>query len=225
MRTRTAFPVVAALLAAFSLVSSLSAEAIAFSHGFSHVNAPQADTFLQSSSNARKYGEWQSPAVTYWGPAANDVPANLTYRFDFGAPSAEVEIFASLASFNFVWGNANGWYGSGTGSSSLWASKDGEDYTLLLNNPMPASYVDSYLTYSNTLPLNLLGSSSLYVQVRMQVSGSPNGSYTTAQFSRSSSANPSDVFRISATTVPEPSTYALLLMTGAGALWLARRRR
>jgi hypothetical protein len=25
--------------------------------------------------------------------------------------------------------------------------------------------------------------------------------------------------------VPEPSTYALLLMTGAGALWLARRRR
>ena len=26
-------------------------------------------------------------------------------------------------------------------------------------------------------------------------------------------------------TVPEPSTYALLLMTGAGALWLARRRR
>jgi sulfatase modifying factor 1 len=26
-------------------------------------------------------------------------------------------------------------------------------------------------------------------------------------------------------SVPEPSTYALLLMTGAGALWLARRRR
>ena len=26
-------------------------------------------------------------------------------------------------------------------------------------------------------------------------------------------------------TVPEPSTYALLLMTGAGALWMARRRR
>jgi hypothetical protein len=27
------------------------------------------------------------------------------------------------------------------------------------------------------------------------------------------------------TAVPEPSTYALLLMTGAGALWWARRRR
>jgi hypothetical protein len=25
--------------------------------------------------------------------------------------------------------------------------------------------------------------------------------------------------------IPEPSTYALLLMTGAGALWMARRRR
>jgi formylglycine-generating enzyme required for sulfatase activity len=30
-------------------------------------------------------------------------------------------------------------------------------------------------------------------------------------------------FRLS--TVPEPSTYALLLMTAAGALWMARRRR
>jgi len=30
-------------------------------------------------------------------------------------------------------------------------------------------------------------------------------------------------FRVA--SVPEPSTYALLLMTGAGALWLARRRR
>lgn len=211
--------------AALAAASSLSAQIIDFNYGFSHVNAPQADAYLHSSSNVRKYSEWQSPAVTYWGPSANDVPGELTYHFDFGAPSAEVEIFASLASFNFVWGNANGWFGSGTGSSSLWASKDGADYTLLLNNPMPASYVDSYLTYSNTLPLNLLGSSSLYVQVRMQVSGSPNGSYTTAQFSRSSSANPSDIFRISATTVPEPSIYALLHMSGAGALWLARRRR
>ena len=30
-------------------------------------------------------------------------------------------------------------------------------------------------------------------------------------------------FRVA--SVPEPSTYALLLLTGAGALWLARRRR
>jgi sulfatase modifying factor 1 len=35
--------------------------------------------------------------------------------------------------------------------------------------------------------------------------------------------NPDTGFRVA--TVPEPSTYALLLMTGAGALWLARRKR
>ncbi|MFN9943598.1 MAG: SUMF1/EgtB/PvdO family nonheme iron enzyme [bacterium] len=33
------------------------------------------------------------------------------------------------------------------------------------------------------------------------------------------------VASIPAPSIPEPSTYALLLMTGAGALWFARRRR
>jgi hypothetical protein len=32
-------------------------------------------------------------------------------------------------------------------------------------------------------------------------------------------------YQLDLTVVPEPSTYALLFMTGAGALWLARRRR
>jgi PEP-CTERM motif len=188
-----------------------------FNFGYTHVFAPQADTYLQASSNVRKYGEWQSPAVTYWGPTANELPSSLTYYFDFGAPSARVSLVASLASFNFVWGNANGW-------SSLWASKNGVDYSLLLNNPTPTSYVDSYMTYSNSLPTALLGSSSLYVQIRMQVSGSPSSSYTTAQFGRSSSANTANVFQVTASTVPEPSTYALLAL-GAGVLMLAKRRQ
>jgi formylglycine-generating enzyme required for sulfatase activity len=34
-----------------------------------------------------------------------------------------------------------------------------------------------------------------------------------------------DSFGFRLASVPEPSTYALLLMTGAGALWMARRRR
>ena len=215
--------VIAALILSTAAGNALITD---FNYGFTHVYAAQADTYLYGSSNVRKYSEWQSPPTTYWGPSANDVPAQLTYRFDFGAPSSEVLLVASVVSFNFVWGNANGWFGSGVGSSSLWASTDGADYTLLLNNPMPTSYVDSYLSYSNTLPLSLLGISSLYVQVRMQVSGAPNSSYTTAQFARSSSANPADVFSVSANVVPEPSTYALLVMSASGVMmWFARRRR
>jgi formylglycine-generating enzyme len=38
-------------------------------------------------------------------------------------------------------------------------------------------------------------------------------------------ADDSDAVGFRVATVPEPSTYALLLMTGAGALWWARRRR
>jgi formylglycine-generating enzyme required for sulfatase activity len=42
-------------------------------------------------------------------------------------------------------------------------------------------------------------------------------------FDAPSSGSSSLGFRVA--SVPEPSTYALLLMTGAGALWMARRRR
>lgn len=42
---------------------------------------------------------------------------------------------------------------------------------------------------------------------------------------RGSDGPQSDNYAFRVASVPEPSTYALLLMTGAGALWWARRKR
>lgn len=178
-----------------------------FTYGFNHVFAPDADMYLVNQENVRKYSEWQSPPITYWGPSANGVPGSLTYRFDFDEPSESIALRASLESFNFVWGNAHGWYGSGIGSSSLWASTDGTAWELLLDNPTPADAVGSSRSYDSDVPEHLLGNNSFWVQVRMQVDGAFNSSYTTAQFCRSTSENTENIFQIEATTVPEPSSF------------------
>jgi len=47
------------------------------------------------------------------------------------------------------------------------------------------------------------------------------GTYTV----RAQQLGATTAYQLDLTVVPEPSTYALLLMTGAGALWWARRRR
>ena len=208
--------------------SVIDANGADFTFGYRGVDSVGANSYLVAQQNAQKY-YYPYPSndpLTYWGPSANGVPASLTYRFDFGKPSASVFVSASLASYNFVWGNANGWSGSGTGFNSLWASTDGLGWQLLLDNPTPANYVDSYKTYEQYLPSSLLGSSSLWVQVRMQADNAPLPSYTTSQFSRTSASRATDVFRIEAVAVPEPSTCAMALAgLACGGYSLFHRRK
>src|ERR1035438_4957210 len=134
------------LAAGIILPCTLSAQGT-FSSSYLTVFDSHASDYIVSADNVQRYSEWQSPPVTYWGPSANDVLGTLTYEFPFGAPSSQISLTASLASFNFVWGNANGYFGSGTGSSSLWASTDGSSWQLLLDDPTPQNWVDSYLNY------------------------------------------------------------------------------
>ena len=211
------------LTAGIILPCTLSAQST-FSSSYLTVFDSQASDYIVSVDNVQRYSEWQSPPVTYWGPSANDVLGMITYEFPFVAPSAQISLTASLASFNFVWGNANGYFGSGTGSSSLWASTDGSSWQLLLDDPTPQNWVDSYLNYNQNLPGSLLGTSSLWLQVRMEVDGAPNSSYTDAQFSRSSTSQPNNVFSISVTTVPEPSATTLIVAGFVFVLYLQRGR-
>jgi hypothetical protein len=195
----------------------------AFNFGYKTVFDSHAGDYIVSAIGVKRYSEWQSPPVTYWGPSANNVQGLLTYRFDFAAPTASIYLDASLASFNFIWGNAHGYFGSGTGSSSLWGSADGASWQLLLDNPVPTNSVDSYLGYHQNVPSSLLGSLSFWVQIRMTVDGAPNTSYTTAQFSRSTTANPDNVFNISVANVPEPPVLeAIPLLATLGLIFRQR---
>jgi uncharacterized delta-60 repeat protein len=169
-----------------------------FTYEMRHVGESAADAYLHSSVNARKYSEWQSSPVTYWGPTQNGTEAQATFRFPFGGNAERISVRAELASFNFDWGRQNGWSGSGTGSSSLWASRDGQSWTLIKDNPTPATWVDSYVSFDGDLPASLLGGREIWLQVRMTVQGALNSSYTTAQFARSSAANLQPVFAVRA---------------------------
>jgi len=153
-----------------------------FSYDLFFVNQPDADKYLVSQSHVRKYSEWQQPyPVTYWGPTDNGVDANLTFKFPLKQKASRIDLFANMATFNFLQGG-----GSGTGCASLWGSKDGKKWTLLLDNPVP-NRIDSVKTFDSQLPDSLLGANEIWVQVRLRVDGAPNTSFTTAQFARTSS--------------------------------------
>lgn len=174
-------------------VSNLLPATESFMHGFKHVNETAVSQFLISSNNVRKYSEWQNPPTTYWGPSLNDQNSSITFKYTRPGRIVSGRLLANLASFNFPW---PGYAGAGKGASSVWASKDGQSWILLLDNPTPANSVDSYKTFNAALPPSLLGGTELWVQIRMRTTGSPLSSYTTAQFSRSSASAPSNIYEV-----------------------------
>ena len=156
-----------------------------FSFAFKHIDEARAGSYVISQQNVRKYTEWQSPPTTYWAPSAN-APAAITQKFPISGTVTKAHLTADIASFNF---------GGSRGGSSIWASKDGVQWELLLDNPVP-NRIDSYKTYDGYLPASLLGGSEIYIQVRYLTENSPNSSYSLAQFCRSDAAATRDVFKI-----------------------------
>jgi hypothetical protein len=92
-----------------------------------------------------------------------------------------------------------------------------DSQTFILTNNMPIALTGtydltpyaSYFIGSGTVTLNIFSS--------FNISGNGPRIFDKSGLTTAGAAT--------LTLVPEPSTYALLLMTGAGALWCARRRR
>ena len=165
-----------------------------FYHGFKHLDQTGADKYLIEQSGIKKYSEWQNPPLTYFGPSANNKPSTLTYKYSFEGAVQSAKARISLSVWNF---NAPGAYGSGSGQASAWASKDGTNWERILDLPTPSTF-SAGKTFEEYLPTRVLGSNDLYLQIRMEVSGAPNTSYTTAQFGRSDANANKDIFYLNA---------------------------
>jgi hypothetical protein len=181
-----------------------------FVYGYQTVSDTNADEHIVATQNVRKYSEWEIPPVTYWGPSANDVPGSLTNRFDFAAPTARIHVCAGLTAYNYP---LRGDYGF----SSLWASTDGSHWQLLLDNPIPASSgqpASSIQVYDQDLPSELLGATSLWLQVRLQEHGALASAadlrttWADAQFSRADPPATNNVFQVNVAFGIAPSIRA-----------------
>ena len=174
-----------------------------FLFGFKHINEPDADKYLIDSTGMRRFSEWDSPPITYWGASANGVEGRLIYKFDFGSPTSAIRLNASLPAWNFGGGNR--------GASSLEVSKDGSNWVSIHNNLEPRKWGEPW-SINGALPAEVVGSDSLYIRMRFYTEGAPIPTYTVAQFGRSTSAASANVFEVKADLVTDGQTGPVYLM-------------
>ena len=169
-----------------------------FLYSFNHVNEAGADDYLVSNTNMRRYSEWQSPPLTYWGPSSNDQEGQLVYKFPLSGLTTSASLYASSPTWDFF--TEPGGYGRG--ASALEVSNDGETWVSLHNNLEPRNWGGDW-TFDDALPAEALGTTELWVRMRFYVENAPNSSYTVAQFGRSTSAATTPAFGLNVTMTTE----------------------
>jgi formylglycine-generating enzyme required for sulfatase activity len=167
-----------------------------------NINQPDADKYLVSAENVRKYIEWQSPPHIYWGPTTNGVEGTLTYKLPLPGNATQIYLKAISVAWDFF--NEPG--GNGRGCSMLEASRDGVTWIALEDKMNPRQWGADW-TYEKNLPIELLGSSEIWIRVKMLVESAPNSSYTVAQFARGHEKTTDPVFIIRATSNPNPKDF------------------
>ena len=223
---------VAALFAVFTLSPNLQAELI---------------TFVPSAYVAGT-GGGADPNADLSLPNANVASGSYGWFLNFprASTSGEDLFLNALNQFVFEGSTATGLLGSVGGSGNFF-------WFAITDNTAPAS--PRRLTVGETVDFWLFPneprstlSSSFYIQDAYTAPDWGSGSYMGFAFTQNSGAelylgylevmwaSSTKTFQVlsgayettsgaAITIVPEPSTYALLLTTGAGALWWSRRRR
>jgi hypothetical protein len=197
------------------LLSVISSTAQSSDFSFIYTNVFDANALdhvvAQSNIIRTDEGNWPGFDQSYWNPVNSGIEAQLTQEFSFYRPTASVFLRDKLSMFNFGGGN----YGSG----SLWASKDGNNWTELMDAPAPSGVTAPYW-YIDNLPASLLGSSEIWIQARMLSFGSP----IMAQYGRSSYPSEAPIFDLEASLVPEPSAAAFFVLAGAAIAFTRRTK-
>lgn len=152
----------------------------------------QAENYLVEKEHIRTYSERFKPYANYWAIAQKDKPARLTFRLLLEMPLKSAQLHAKLISVN---SNNNKAYGSGVGHGSLWCSRDGKNWHLLLDAPSPDKTFLKGYDFHNNLPADLKGTMQVWVQVRLFATGMKDSTYSVAQFARNNMDDPnSNVF-------------------------------
>ncbi len=163
-------------------------------HEFAFTSIDAADAYLVDAVNVKKYREWQTPPIIYWGPTKNGAPAHLTYRFEFPAPGAAIHLVARASCWDFF--KEPG--GFGRGAAAIDMSRDGSTWHSARNGLEPRLWGVGW-DIDEQVPPEACGTSSLWVRVRLLSEDAPNGAYTTAQFGRTVPTEGKPVFAVTAT--------------------------
>jgi hypothetical protein len=161
---------------------------------FRFTTVDAADPHLVEHSGVRKYREWQTPPLVYWGPEENDREGRLCYRFDYPNRTQQVRLIAKLSCWDFS--KEPG--GVGRGAAAIEVSRDGQTW-LAVRDGVERRLWGSGWTIDELIPSEACGTTSLWVRVRLLAEAAPNTSYTTAQFGRAESTSTTPVFALDAT--------------------------
>ncbi len=201
------------------VVASVEATTV-LQHSFKNSFEANAEDYLYSTSSVRKYSEPASLPVTYWGTTANDVDAEIIYRFNPGTTITAGTLFARVNPFDF---------GSSWGEASIWGSKDGTNWEVLVpwtaRGPTSQTLSFGSPLSPGILPNSLLGGTEIYIKGVLKTFNSPNTSHSMSQWARTPTFGledyEEDVFSITLESIPEPTTCGLAL---AAVLCLAAGR-
>lgn len=185
----------ATLVLMLMFVSTAQAGSFNLQTSFQNVYDSNAEDYLHSTTNVRKYAEWQNPPITYWGTIVNEIDSEIIYKFSPGGKITDGTIYVNVAQFDF---------GDSWGEASIWGSKNNL-YWRLLSKRTSFGTPES----PETLPGYLLGGNELYIRGLLRTYNSPNSSYSMAQLGRSNGS--ADIFSINLNAIPEPTTCILFL--------------
>jgi hypothetical protein len=150
-----------------------------------------AGSHVVEAVNVRLYREWQTPPLSYIGPAADGAEGRVVYRFDAPRPIVMGRLLGTVFCTDFTTEPG----GIGRGAAAVEVSGDGVAWTVIRDGLSPVRWGDRY-ELDQPLPERVLGGRSLWVRVRLLTHGSPNIAYTTAQFGREFFADLGCVFGI-----------------------------
>lgn len=179
---------------AFISNPSLFAQPEGFQYKLHSVLDADAEKYIVSKTNIRTFHERFKPHHSYWAAATNGIPATLTFRFPLENQIKSAQFYTNMIVTNF---NNDMSIGKGIGHGSLWCSRDGKTWLLLIDAVPPDTRAIKTYDYHTFLPAEIFGSKELWIQVRLLASDMKDSTYSVAQFARKDYSDPnSAVFEL-----------------------------